>query len=128
MFKIKMSSCTYCRLCMLACTSAHEPGVQSVKQARIHVEDDWPEIGAIHVCVACKDQPCIQVCPGEALTWEDHIVLDEDKCILCNACVDACPVGGIMIHPATGYPLICDTCDNQFSCVKVCPTGAISRR
>lgn len=128
MFKIKKSSCTNCRLCMLACTAAHEPGVQSVKQARIHIEDDWPEIGGIHVCIACKDHPCIEVCPGEALSWDSHVVLDEEKCIFCNACVDACPVGGVRISPTTAYPLICDTCDDQFSCITVCPTGAISRR
>jgi len=128
MFKIKKSSCTNCRLCMLACTTAHEPGLQSVKQARIHIEDDWPDIGGIHVCIACKDHPCIEACPGEALSWDGHVVLDEDKCIFCNACVDACPVGGVSIHPATAYPLICDTCGGRFSCVSVCPTGAISRR
>lgn len=128
MFKLKKSNCTYCRLCMLACTEAHQQGLQSVKQARVMIEDDWPEVGGIHVCVACKEQLCIMTCPEDALSWDGHIVLDKEKCTKCHECADACPYEGIQVHPVTDYPLICDTCAGQFSCVKVCPTGAIARR
>jgi NAD-dependent dihydropyrimidine dehydrogenase PreA subunit len=51
-----------------------------------------------------------------------------DKCTQCGECVEACPVGGVRLHPQTGYPHICDTCDGVYSCAKTCPTGAISRR
>ncbi len=128
MFTLKKSSCTYCRLCMLACTAAHEPGVQSVKMARIHIEDDWPEVRGIGVCVACKEQLCIMTCPEDALSWRGHIVLDQDKCTTCHECVEACPYQAIMVHPETNYPLVCDTCGGRFSCVNTCPTGAIARR
>lgn len=128
MFKLKKSNCTYCRLCMLACTEAHQQGLQSVKQARIMIEDDWPEVGGIHVCVACKEQLCIMTCPEDALSWDGHIVLDQGKCTKCHECADACPYEGIQVHPVSDYPLICDTCAGRFSCVKVCPTGAIARR
>jgi carbon-monoxide dehydrogenase iron sulfur subunit len=128
MFMLKKGKCTNCRLCMLACTAAHYPGVQSTKLARIYIEDAWPEVGGIHVCLPCKERFCINTCPENALTWEDHVVLDPDKCTQCGECVDACPVGGVRLHPGTGYPHICDTCDGVFSCAKTCPTGAISRR
>jgi carbon-monoxide dehydrogenase iron sulfur subunit len=128
MFKLKKKSCTYCRLCMLACTAAHESGRQSTKRARIHIEDDWPEVGAIHVCVACKEQFCIKACPEDALSWGGRVVLDQDKCTKGYECVEACPFGGVRVHPESGYPLICDTCSGGFSCVNVCPTGAIARR
>jgi Fe-S-cluster-containing hydrogenase component 2 len=128
MFILKKSKCTNCRLCMLACTSAHQPDMQSTKFARIHIEDAWPEASGINVCLACKERECIQVCPVEALTWNGHVVLDIDQCIECGDCVAACPVKGVQVHPTGGYPLICDTCDGHFSCVKTCPTGAIARR
>ena len=128
MFKIKKSSCTYCRLCMLACTAAHESGRQSTKRARIHIEDDWPEVGAIHVCIACKQRFCIEACPEDALSWDGYVVLDQERCTQCHECVPVCPVDGVRVHPESGYPLICDTCSGGFSCVNVCPTGAISRR
>jgi carbon-monoxide dehydrogenase iron sulfur subunit len=55
-------------------------------------------------------------------------VLDEGKCAKGYECVEACPFGGVRIHPESGFPLVCDTCSGRFSCVNVCPTGAISRR
>ena len=128
MFKLTKRLCTNCRLCMLACTTAHFPDVQSPKLARISIGDSWPEIASINVCIACKEKPCIENCPEDALSWQGHVVLDEEKCIQCGECVDACPVQGVHTHPASGYPLICDTCGNQFSCVQTCPTGAIARR
>lgn len=102
--------------------------MQSTKFARIHIEDAWPEIGGIHVCVACKERSCIEVCPEQALTWDGHVVLLKDKCTQCGECVTACPFGGVRTDPADGHPLICDTCDGDFSCVQICPTGAILRR
>lgn len=127
MFKLKRSACTNCRLCMLACTSAHNPGIQSVKLARVHIEDGWPEMSTIQVCVPCREHFCITACPEDALSWNDHVVLDEKKCTQCGECVAACPFSGVRIHPVSGMPLICDTCDGEFSCVKICPTRAISR-
>jgi Fe-S-cluster-containing hydrogenase component 2 len=67
-------------------------------------------------------------CPEDALSWNGHVVLDEDRCIKCHECVGACPYKGIMIHPSSNYPLYCDRCEGLFSCVNVCPTGAIKRR
>ena len=128
MFKLQKSDCTNCRLCMLACTAAHEPGMQSAKLARIHIEDAWPEIGGIHVCVACPKKSCIEACPENALSWKNHVILLKTNCTKCGECVEACAFKGVRIHPATGYPLVCDTCNGLYSCVKACPTGAISRR
>ncbi len=85
---------------MLACTAAHNPGMQSVKLARVHIEDGWPEMSTIQVCVPCKEHFCITACPEDALSWDDHVVLDEQKCTQCGECVAACPVSGVRVHPA----------------------------
>lgn len=127
MFKLKRSACTNCRLCMLACTAAHNQGKQSVKLARVHIEDGWPEMSTIQICVPCKEHLCITACPEDALSWNGHVVLDEGRCTQCGECVTACPFSGVRVHPGSGLPLICDTCGGEFSCVKVCPTRAISR-
>lgn len=128
MFKLTTSLCTNCRLCMLACTTAHQPDYQSVKLARLHIVDSWPDRQTIEVCIACKDKSCIAACPEDALHWADHVVFNEDRCSRCGECVTACPVNGVQLHPTSGYPLICDTCDSEFSCVQTCPTGALARR
>jgi len=33
---------------------------------------------------------CVEVCPVKALKREKKLVIDEDKCIECGACVAAC--------------------------------------
>jgi Fe-S-cluster-containing hydrogenase component 2 len=128
MFKLTTRLCTACRLCMLSCTSAHQPDMQGIKMARLHIADTWPDKTTIEVCIACKDKPCIAACPEEALCWDDHVVLDEARCTSCGECVSACPVNGVQVHPADGHPLICDTCAGQYTCVQTCPTGALARR
>jgi len=128
MFKIQKNLCTNCRLCMLACTSAHEQNIESTKLARIYIENNWPSASSIHVCMACPKKSCIESCPTKALSWQGHVVLDEDSCDRCGICFAACPFEGIQEHPGTKLPLICDTCNGQFSCIKTCPTGAIIRR
>ena len=46
--------------------------------------------------------------------------LNEEKCIGCLACVDACPFGAIQINP-DGDVLKCDLCGGDPVCVKYCP-------
>ena len=65
---------------MLACTSAHEPGMQSPKLARIGIVDAWPEVGKIDVCIGCPKQLCIKSCPEDALKWEGHVILVKENC------------------------------------------------
>jgi flavodoxin/ferredoxin len=49
--------------------------------------------------------------------------IDEDKCIQCLECVEACPVDGI--DPEADPPRIQDPCIYCFYCAKICPELAI---
>jgi Fe-S-cluster-containing dehydrogenase component len=42
------------------------------------------------------------------------------------SCVFACPFGATFLDQQTGKVLKCDLCDGDPTCVKVCPTGALS--
>lgn len=33
---------------------------------------------------------CVEVCPVGALSRKDKLILDEEKCIDCGACVESC--------------------------------------
>lgn len=41
---------------------------------------------------------CISVCPTDALSLMDVILVDDKKCIMCNNCVRVCPVGALLIN------------------------------
>ena len=50
-------------------------------------------------------------------------MVDKDLCIACGNCIEACPGRVPTIHPTENYALICDLCDGDPQCVKVCQEG-----
>lgn len=54
------------------------------------------------------------------------IKIDEDKCIGCELCVNACHEGAIGMVNGKAKLLRDDYCDGLGDCLPVCPTGAIS--
>ncbi len=83
------------------------------------------------ICRHCQEAPCAQVCPTGATYVEDGIVLvNKDKCVLCGACIAACPYAarGVDVYSRTVDK--CTLCEHRLSknmlpaCVETCPTGA----
>lgn len=127
MIKINHSLCTECQICMAICSWAHF-GENTTKRSRIRVDAVWPKVPSVNVCLACKSHECISACPNDALTWEDWLRLDKDRCDSCGNCMQACPFNGIHMDPISNLPLACDTCEGQFQCVAWCPTQALKRK
>jgi len=50
--------------------------------------------------------------------------VDEDTCISCGACVDACPVDAISMNDKAKVDP--DTCTDCGACVDECPVDAIT--
>ena len=44
-------------------------------------------------CMHCEDAPCVEHCPTSASyrTEDGFVLVDQEKCIGCRACVSACP-------------------------------------
>lgn len=54
------------------------------------------------------------------------IKIDQDKCVGCGLCANACQEGAIGIVGGKAQLLRDDYCDGLGNCLPVCPTGAIS--
>lgn len=61
------------------------------------------------------------------LTNFQRVVIDQDTCISCGACVAACPYQSLELDENGKARLIWEVCRDDFSCVAVCPVKAISK-
>lgn len=94
-------------------------------------------------CQGCLASPCINICPVKAVRMEHgHSIIDEEKCIKCGRCVDACPYNAIIkverpCSQACGVDAIesdslgrakinYDKCVSCGQCLVHCPFGAIA--
>jgi tetrathionate reductase subunit B len=84
------------------------------------------------LCNQCENPPCVQVCPvGATFKTEDGVILvDENRCIGCRYCIQACPYGARYLHPEKEVADKCTFCYHRITkgmlpaCVEVCPTQA----
>ncbi len=120
--------CSGCRACEVACVAYHE-GHFGTATARLKVMKQ-EEIGLDYpnVCRLCSRPPCVAACPVGALRKDDStgaILLSEEECFGCGACVSECPFGAVLLHPDSSLALVCDLCGGDPACVKRCATGAL---
>ncbi|MDP7982649.1 MAG: 4Fe-4S dicluster domain-containing protein [Conexivisphaerales archaeon] len=84
-------------------------------------------------CMHCDDPACVHACPVGAITKYDEgpVVIDEDKCIGCKYCIDACPFDVPRYDVATNKVYKCNMCVDRVSaglepaCVETCPSDAL---
>lgn len=84
------------------------------------------------LCNHCANPPCVQVCPvGATFATRDGVVIvDEQRCIGCRYCIQACPYGARYLNPRTKTADKCTFCYHRVvkgllpACVEVCPTQA----
>ncbi len=124
-FLIDLDRCIGCKACAVSCKT--EFGVplgvfrSSVKELE---EGKFPQVKRSFLpwlCNHCGHPPCIEVCPAEEVeatfTWPDGstqrfmkratyqrpdgiVVVDQDRCIGCGQCVEACPYEVRFLNPA----------------------------
>ena len=136
-FIIDNRKCIGCHACTTACKSEHDVPVgvnrTYVKQVEKGGFPDTRRIFSVMRCNHCTDAPCVTICPVEALyTREDGIVdFDNNRCIGCKSCMQACPYDALYIDPDTHTAAKCNYCAHRVdvgrepACVTVCPEHAI---
>jgi carbon-monoxide dehydrogenase iron sulfur subunit len=121
------SKCTGCGICEYAC-SQEKGDVWSPLRSRIRVVRMKPLLNFSLACRSCEDAKCVTACPEKALSQSENtgiLLVDEKKCEGCDWCVQACPYGGITIHPDTRKVVTCDLCGGDPQCVQFCPEEAL---
>ncbi len=108
--------CIGCRVCEIACASAHTKGdelltmgnINSPIQPRLYLVRDGQMAVPVQ-CRHCEDAPCAQSCPVDAIRQVDGVILIDDNCCIgCKSCMMACPFGAIELMPLydQGRPVI----------------------
>lgn len=136
-FVIDNRKCIGCHACTVACKSEHDVpvGVNRtwVKQTEKGEFPDTRRVFSVTRCNHCTDAPCVSICPTEALfSREDGIVdFNNDRCIGCKSCMQACPYDALYIDPETNTAAKCNYCSHRTdiglepACVNICPEHAI---
>ncbi len=136
-FVIDNRLCIGCHACTVACKSEHDipigvnrTHVKSIEKGKF--PNNTREF-SVHRCNHCADAPCVEICPTTALyTRADGIVdYDNDRCIGCKSCMQACPYDALYMDPDTNTAAKCNYCAHKIdggyepACVIVCPVEAI---
>jgi formate dehydrogenase iron-sulfur subunit len=143
---IDVSKCIGCWWCYAACKNYNNlpetirPDMEEPPELTAHTwstlftlqkeDDEWSS--RKHACMHCVDASCEQVCPTGAISHQGAaVVVDQEWCIGCGYCVQACPFGVPHKDEEIGTVRKCTFCIDRISngekpaCADACPTGAI---
>lgn len=137
-FVMDLSRCIDCRACLVACSVENNV---PMNHTRIWVKDlgvkgEFPNLQRTFVpynCMHCTNPPCVDVCVSGATykSQENGLVLvDQEACIGCGFCVEACPYGARYLDEKRGVVDKCTGCiqrlevGGQPACVATCLGGA----
>ena len=139
---IDHEKCIGCEACSLACQIENNSTEDWIKiETQGGKEKDAPA-GKYQnltlsfrpiLCIHCSDPPCAEVCPVDALQKRDDgpVVLDQDLCIGCKACLEACPYDVIVFNEKRNIAEKCNLCVHRIDkglepfCVICCEGQAL---
>ena len=136
-FVLDSDNCIGCHACTVACKSEHDVPLGVNRTWVKYIETGtFPDVArkfSVMRCNQCDDAPCMAICPTNALFRADNGVVDfqDDNCIGCKSCMNACPYDALYINPETNTAHKCNMCNHRVevglepSCQIVCPTEAI---
>jgi len=136
-FVIDQTRCIGCHACTVACKEEHQVPLGVFRTWVKYVEKgEYPHTSrhfGVMRCNHCDSAPCVTICPTKALYRRSDGIIDFDnqRCIGCKSCMQACPYDALYIDPNSNTAAKCNFCAHRVetglepACVIVCPTQAI---
>ena len=99
---VSVDECIGCHACFIACKQENQvsPNIQWNRIRKVENREKNIINYFRASCQHCEDPACLKVCPMKAVYKGPHgeILIDQDKCIACKACLAACPYGMPMFN------------------------------
>ncbi len=131
---VNTADCVGCHACEVACKQAHNlpvgPRWIKVYSNGPRIIDDKPQLRYIVThCMHCSRPPCKDACAVNAISKRQDgvVIIDEELCIGCKDCIDACPLGVMQFEQEKKVAQKCDLCVERLdkglkpACVNACP-------
>lgn len=133
---VDLRKCIGCQACTVAC---HMENAVPIGKFRTVVSNYEIKLGGKtrnvvlpRLCNHCENPPCIPVCPVQATYQRDDgiVVVDNNRCVGCAYCVQACPYDARFINSETNTADKCTFCVHRLeagllpACVETCVGGA----
>lgn len=133
---IDLRRCFGCHACSIACKAEQDVPLGFFKSwVMVSEKGRYPDAKRNFLpvlCNHCDSPPCVAACPTQAtkLRRDGIVDLDEEVCMGCKYCIQACPYGVRYIDPATRTVGKCDFCLHRVeqgmlpACVNTCNARA----
>jgi len=139
---VEQERCIGCEACSVACRIENnstdfwikvETQGTSVKDTPVGRFPDLTLNFLPRFCNHCENPPCIESCPVDALQKRDDgiVILDQNLCTGCQACLDACPYDIIVFDENHNVAEKCNLCAHRVDkglepfCVLCCEGQAL---
>lgn len=134
---IDLTLCVGCNACQAACKEVNKLSdneEKTLSPTAYTALDEYDGVFVRRMCQHCDDPTCASVCPVAAITKmpEGPVVYDEEKCLGCRYCIQACPFQVPRYEWSSTTPRMqkCVMCHERLAqglptaCSEACPTGA----
>lgn len=143
------NECIGCKTCIIACKDKNDlpvgekfrrvydigGGSWEVDANGAYIAKDVFAYSASVACMHCAAPACVAVCPTGAMTKDAETGIvsnDQDVCIGCGSCANACPYSAPYVSTITKTSRKCDLCRDLIAkgetpvCVASCPLRCLN--